>query len=267
MLTQLGDGWCTAHPAFPGSIPAKLSPQGSVRKARTEKRRRTSDWSFSPRGADGAAPNDAVDCTLLPPVRFPSTATYAKALAVLRAGRGDEDVYQCCVDIAHAYSNLAPLESELWQSQYISALGVITERRVPFGGRFAPNLYARLSALTVHVMNQAMDRLERNSPLAAARSEHWAARARVSTSHGRRYFISAYLDDYATAAVGRARALRAAMVVCAVLARSRLDLSPKTQGPSTFARHLGLCFDSAAGLVSCPPDKRDFLVNQAKEVV
>ena len=268
LTKQLDEGWCSVHD-FPASLPAKLAPQGSVVKPRSEKRRRTSDWTFNPRGENGISPNDAVDSNLLPPLHFSSTATYARALAVLRAGAGGDPVLQAGVDVAHAYSNLALLESELWQSQYVSALGAVTERRVPFGGRFAPNVYGRFSDLTVHIMREAMDRVETRSPLStgAGLQGHWAKRSAVSAEHGRRYFISAYLDDYSAAAIGQARTLRASMVVCAVLATSRLNLSAKSQGPASFSRHLGLWFCSDIGAVMCPDDKRDHLVQQARTVI
>jgi hypothetical protein len=264
---QLRKGWVTAH-AFPASLPAKVSPQGSAAKARSEVRRRTSDWSFNVRGHVGQAPNDAVDKTKLPPTPFPSNTTYAQALLVLLAGAGDEKVFQVGVDLTAAYSMIALLESELWLSNFVSPYGVICERRLSFGGRSAPNLFARITALLVAIVNQTADAAELRDPIAdSSAASVWEERARGGAETARKFHVSGYLDDFTSAAVGLPRALRVAGVVVATMARCNLALSDKTQGPATTNRHLGLLVSTDPPAIIAPRDKRDYLSQRLTETV
>ena len=260
---QVEDGWATPHSGdwLPWA-PCRIHPQGSTAKRRSDKRRRTSNFSMDLGGFRGQAVNDAIDAKKLPRAPLPTTSMFAKTLEALRAGAGANEVKCLALDLKSAFSQLVYKEHELWVACSIYSQYIITEKRLAFGMSSSPNVYQRLASLCMASARDHFDTCEANDPILDEMGDSTFWSGRPPGVQSRRAHCSMYLDDPSVAAVGEKRAVRLAMVIAATFQRCGLPTSDKSQGPHSILNLLGLTFHADLGLVDAPQDKVDFLVAQ-----
>ena len=139
-----------------------------------------------------------------------------------------------------------------WVQGFIWSFGFCHDERMGFGGRSYPNLFQRIAALLMHIVNHDMHAVERDDPLPGPKPNHVAAM---------------YLDDATGLAVTFQRACRLQAIVVSHMQRANLEWSDeKTQGVGQFLRVLGVFLILDWIAVAVPADKVEYLLNQLQSL-
>ena len=264
---ELNKSWSELHSgdSLPFA-PCKLSPQGSVTKPHSSKRRRTCNYSKNVPATAANSVNSTIDSALLPRARMPSTRTFAAAADTLSQGAGDSRLFGVALDISAAYRQLIYADHLLWENCWASPEGVIIEKRLAFGQAASANVFQRLASLLMLISRDAFARAEAADPLPdQGDTAFWDSMPQAKRSLG---IYHMYLDDPVGLAISLPRAQRMAAILAATLARAHLPTSAKTQGPTGGClRVLGLDFLLEEGLLACPDDKRIRIFDQINDLL
>ena len=211
-----------------------------------------------------------------------------------RAGGGDERRHaraQCyCVDAESAYSFCPVQHADLWTQGFVwwdgdGQAGVCVDRRMGFGGAFAPNRFERVSTLVAAYVRLLQDEFDADEPPALA--AEWMARRAGEQPTYRMVFI----DDFAGCALDD-RVAQPAMVEGIVIEPEATEAAGGTFAPAGTRVHvhaqlavyglrqmgfeaspgkvtvgdgvtvLGFGVQSAGRRLVCPPLKRRTLLHQ-----
>jgi hypothetical protein len=148
-------------------------------------------------------------------VLLPTVQQHARALAICDvAGGGEAHAGSYVVDAESAYRFCPVQEADLWTQCFVwwgddGAAGVCVDRRLGFGGAFAPNRFERVSTLVAAHVQARQAAFDAANPLPPA-ARRWAAFRRslqaegnlppcAAQSHPR--YIQVYIDDFSGAAL------------------------------------------------------------------
>ena len=208
-------------------VPCRLQPRGVVMQARSRlasdgrleeylKPRITTDGSFGgPDSMNACVPDLERGVTL------PSAQTFGRGWAICQSafdGAAEADgggtlVGGYCVDAESAYSFCPVQQADLWMQAFCwwgedGAAGFAVDRRMGFGGAFAPNRFERVSTFVAAYAAHLHAELDAACPLPLC-AQRWASdRARLQREgllpegEGQlapRY-IQSYIDDFTGAA-------------------------------------------------------------------
>ena len=308
--------WVAAPVRHLPFVPCRMQPRGVVMQARSRLRedgtleeymkpRITTDASFG--GADSVnASVPAGERSVI----LPSTQTLGRGWAICQSAfdgapasdGGGTRVAGYCVDAESAYSFCPVQRADLWMQCFCwwgadGRAGAAVDRRMGFGGAFAPNRFERISTFVAAYAQhlQAQFDTEQPPPVCAQRWTHDRRRLQAEgllpqgeeQLHPR--FIQSFIDDFTGAAATdrvtpppwlaevtfEEQHMRAAGCVPAahdsrvhvhaqlcVVALRRLGLvaAPHKIVCGSPMPALGLCFDGERRVIRCTETRRDIIV-------
>ena len=109
--------------------PIKIIPLGSVTKKNSDKRRRTSDFSFP----FGDSVNSTVDKSQLPELHYSRIWDFAEHLRDLRLAHPTEPIFMLKVDVANAFRQASLRLADTWMACYYYDGWFYVDCRLPFG--------------------------------------------------------------------------------------------------------------------------------------
>ena len=299
----------TRHLPF---VPCRLQPRGVVMQPRSRvladgtiedymKPRVTTDGSFGGPDSVNAGVPDAERGVVLP-----SAQTLGVGWAVCQAAFDDADqadgggtpVAGYCVDAESAYSFCPVQHADLWTQAFCwwdatGTAGFYVDRRMGFGGAFAPNRFERVSTFVAAYAQHLHSEFDAQQPPPLC-AQRWAADRRALQAAGRlasgeaqanpRY-LQVFIDDFTGCAatdrvvppasvagidIGTAhmqaagctppppdtRAFVHAQLVVLALRRVGLVAAPHKVVIGSPLPALGLVFDGARREIVCPAGKR-----------
>ena len=313
VAAHIAERWTDAPVRHLPFVPCRMQPRGVIEQARARVRddgtleeywkpRITTDGSFGGVDSGNAGIPDTERGTVLP-----TGQTLGRGWAICgsafdgqppeEGGGTSTDGY--CIDAESAYSFCIVQEADLWQQCFLwwdadGIAGVAVDRRMGFGGAFAPNRFERVStfcAAYAQHLQSAFDTAQPPPPCA----QRWTADRRALQERGQlppgegqlhpRY-LQVYLDDFtgccSTDAVVPPREVAGVTFehrhmiaagcnpspVCSrvyvhaqltVLALRTLGLvaAPHKIACGTPLPALGLIFDGTSRTIGCPAGKRD----------
>jgi hypothetical protein len=297
-------------------VPCRMQPRGVVLQARARvgadgrleeymKPRITTDSSFGGVDSINAGVPDAERS-----VRLPSGQSFGRGWAICQSAfdgqpveeGGGTEVQGYCIDAEAAYSFCPVQTADLWQQCFCwwdadGRTGVAVDRRMGFGGAFAPNRFERVStfvAAYAQHLQSAFD-TEQPPPICALRfitdRAELQRRGLLPPGVAQRFprFLQCYLDDF-TGAASTDPVVPPPAVASVIVDESHMiaaGCTPPSRGTRVYvhaqlcvlalrkaglvaAPHkiacgsplpaLGLRFDGAARTISCPAGKRDALL-------
>ena len=313
VAAHIEEKWTDAPVRHLPFVPCRMQPRGVVEQARSRllpdgsveeyfKPRVTTDGSFGGPDSQNAGVPDSERAVVLPSVQSLGRG-WAICASAYRgeptSEGGDASVQGYCIDAESAYSFVPVQYADLWQQCFTwwdadGTAGVAIDRRMGFGGAFAPNRFERISTLCAAYaqhLQAEFDELQ-PPPLCAQR---WSADRRALQEEGKLpagdaqlhpRFLQVYLDDFTgccaddtvvppesvrditidyrhmrgagcTPAALCSRVHVHAQLVMLALRTAGLVAAPHKVVCGTPLPALGLIFDGESGLITCPAGKRD----------
>ena len=295
-------------------VPCRLQPRGVVMQQRSrlladgvtledyEKPRITTDSSFGgPDSVNGGVPGRERS------VMLPSIQSLGRGWAMCSAALGGDpdSTAGYCIDAESAYSFCPVQEADLWTQCFCwwdtaGTAGIATDRRMGFGGAFAPNRFERLSTLVAAYAQHMQAQFDAEQPAPGCAAQ-FTARRRALQRLGRlppgdsqafARFLQVFMDDFTGAAgvdrvivppsvahiLVRDEHMRAAGCVPApvdsrvhvharltILALERVGLyaAPHKVAIGSPLPALGLLVDGKHGLLRCPEGKKRTIMADA----
>ena len=304
--------WVSAPTRHLPFVPCRLQPRGVVLQARSRvgddgvledymKPRITTDGSYGGPDSVNAGVTDVERA-----VGLPSAQTLGVGWAVCQSAFDGEPegegggvrVGGYCVDAESAYSFCPVQRADLWQQCFIwwdagGEAGFRVDRRMGFGGAFAPNRFERVSTFVAAYAQHMQAELDEQQPPPRC-AQRWAADRRAMQAAGElpegeaqsapRY-LQVFIDDFTGCAaddpvvppasvagvdVGTAHMLAAgctppartsrvfvhAQLVVLALRRLGLVAAPHKVMIGSPLTALGLLFDAERRVIVCPEGKR-----------
>eukprot|EP00966_Prymnesium_polylepis_P011053 254116-Prymnesium_polylepis.1 len=208
-------------------VPCRLQPRGVVLQARSRVRddgtledymkpRITTDGSFGGPDSVNASVSDAERAVGLPSGQSLGVGWAACQSAFdgePAADGGNVQVAGYCVDAESAYSFCPVQHADLWQQAFVwwdesGEAGFHVDRRMGFGGAFAPNRFERVSTFVAAYAQHMQAEFDREQPLPPC-AQRWAADQRALQEAGELpegeaqlvpSYIQVYIDDFTGAA-------------------------------------------------------------------
>ena len=321
--SHLQEEWVSPPTRHLPFVPCRLQPRGVVMQPRSRvlpdgtiedylKPRVTTDGSFGgPDSVNAGVPDGERGVTL------PSAQTLGVGWAICQSAFDDAEAMEgggtpvagYCVDAESAYSFCPVQHADLWTQAFCwwdegGAAGFYVDRRMGFGGAFAPNRFERVSTFVAAYAQhlQAEFDAQQPPPLCVQR---WAADRRALQATGRlpggeaqtnpRY-LQVFIDDFTGCAatdlvvppavvagvdIGTAhmqaagcqppppdtRAFVHAQLVVLALRRFGLVAAPQKVVIGSPLPALGLLFDGARREIVCPAGKRAVAVAACGEAL
>ena len=227
---HIGEGWTAPPTRHLPYVPCRLQPRGVIMQPRSrlmpdgvtleeyEKPRITTDSSFGGPDSVNAAVGDTDRS-----VRLPSIQTLGRGWAICQTAypahpappglSSHADVQGYCIDAESAYSFCPIQVADLWTQCFCwwdseGAAGVAFDRRMGFGGAFAPNRFERFSTLVAAYAQHLQADFDATQPPPPS-VQNWTASRRVLQRLGQLppgdaqlhpKFLQVFQDDFTGAA-------------------------------------------------------------------
>ena len=304
--------WVSAPTRHLPFVPCRLQPRGVVLQARSRVRddgsledymkpRITTDGSYGGPDSINAGVTDVERA-----VGLPSAQTLGVGWSVCQSAFDGEPTVEgggvkvggYCVDAESAYSFCPVQQADLWQQCFVwwdagGAAGFRVDRRMGFGGAFAPNRFERVSTFVAAYGQHLQAEFDAQQPPPAC-AQRWAADRRALQAAGElpageaqaapRY-LQVFIDDFTGCAaddpvvpppsvaavdIGTDHMLAAgctppprtsrvfvhAQLVVLALRRLGLVAAPHKVVIGSPLTALGLLFDAERRVITCPEGKR-----------
>ena len=306
LAKHIEEGWVSPPTRHLPFVPIRLQPRGVVLQSRVriaadgsveeyDKPRMTTDASFGGKDSVNAGVADLDRGICLPSVQQLGRGWAICDTAFPKANTPGSSAY--CVDAESAYSFLCVQAADLWMQGFVwwgpDGAHFRYDRRVGFGGAFAPNRFERTSTLcaayTQHLQAE-FDRLQPPPPCAQRWSNDRRALQRAGhlppgegQCHPR--YLQVYIDDFTgaagndpvtppaevahivldpdgmqklgcTPAPPQSRAMVHAQLCILALERLGLHAAPQKTMCGCPLIALGMRLDAQRGVIDCPPVKR-----------
>ena len=312
VAAHAAEDWVSAPTRDLPFVPCRLQPRGVVLQARSRVRedgvledymkpRITTDGSFGGPDSVNAGVTDVERA-----VGLPSAQTFGVGWAVCQsafdgepeAEGGGTGVAGYCVDAESAYSFCPVQQADLWQQCFVwwdaaGSAGFRVDRRMGFGGAFAPNRFERVSTFVAAYAQRLQAEFDAQQPLPRCAARWAADRAALQAGgalpHGPGQLVPRYLqvfiDDFCgcaavdavvpppevagiiestahMAAAGcqppprTSRAFVHAQLTVLALRRLGLAAAPQKVMVGSPLTALGLSFDASRRVIECPEGKR-----------
>ena len=304
---HIGEEWVAPPVRHLPFVPCRLQPRGVVMQHRArllpdgitleeyEKPRITTDSSYG--GVDsvnaGVHPSERS-------VTLPSIQSLAQGWAICQSALDDSDhpAAGYCIDAESAYSFCHIQEADLWTQCFIwwdasARAGVAIDRRMGFGGSFAPNRFERISTFVAAYAQHMQAEFDSDQP-APASSQHFRAHRSELQRRGllppglaqlSPRYLQVFMDDF-TGAAGTdpviipphvshleildkhmlaagcipshhsSRVRVHALLTMLALERLGLHAAPHKVACGSPLPALGLLIDASARTIRCPEGKR-----------
>ena len=185
VASHIGEEWVDAPVRHLPFVPCRLQPRGVVLQHRTrllpdgvtleeyEKPRITSDSSFGGEDSVNAAIPDKERSVVLPSAQSLGRGWAIAQSAFPAPSLADPDpvhVEGYCIDAESAYSFCPIQEADLWTQCFCwwdssASAGVAVDRRLGFGGAFAPNRFERISTFVAAYAQHLQTEFDSAQPL------------------------------------------------------------------------------------------------------
>lgn len=223
---HMAEGWVAPPARHLPFVPCRLQPRGVVMQSRTRLREDgTVEDYLKPRvTTDGSAGGpDSVNAAVPEGERgvaLPSGQTLGRGWAICQSAfdgapvgeGGGTAVEGYCIDAESAYSFCPVQHADLWQQVFCwwgadGTAGFATDRRMGFGGAFAPNRFERVSTFVGAYAQHLQSEFDSTNPLPAC-AQRWvrdreALQRRGELPAGEQCFpryLQSFIDDFTGAA-------------------------------------------------------------------
>ena len=314
--THIEEAWADPPVRHLPFVPCRMQPRGVVLQARTRidgsggleeymKPRITTDASFGGIDSVNYGVPDAERA-----VALPSAQTLGRGWAICQSAfdgqpadeGGGVRVQGYCIDAESAYSFCPVQEADLWMQCFLwwdgdGRAGTVVDRRMGFGGSFAPNRFERVSTFVAAYTQHLQAEFDQRQPPPVC-AQRWTADRRAMQERGElpagdgqlhpRY-LQSFIDDFTGAAADdqvvpppnvrdiifaeehmRAAGCTPAATHTRVRVHAQLTvLALRTLGLAAAPHKvacgsplpaLGLRFDGERRTIDCPAGKRDAIL-------
>ena len=323
VAAHTAEAWVSAPKRHLPFVPCRLQPRGVVLQARSRVRddgvledymkpRITTDGSYGGPDSVNAGVTDVERA-----VGLPSAQTFGVGWAVCQSAfdgepegeGGGTGVAGYCVDAESAYSFCAVQRADLWQQCFVwwdeaGEAGFRVDRRMGFGGAFAPNRFERVSTFVAAYAQRMQAAFDAQQPLPQC-AARWAADRRALQASGalplgagqlEPRYLQVFIDDFCGCAATdevvppaevagvvdstahmeaagcqppprTSRAFVHAQLVVLALRRLGLVAAPQKVMIGSPLTALGLSFDASRRVIECPAGKRAVVLAACAEAL